>query len=195
MAPAVLSAAGYPERKEEYRLAITRQKKQELLEEYKQQLEEASAVVFTDYRGISVHQIQSLRTKLKDAGATYMVVKNSLFGLALEQLERESAEELLTGPKAVAFLGEDIGKGVTALKDWIKAEDKGAIEGALLEGSVLNADRASALADLPSKEQTLAMVLGALVAPSSQLVRTINAPGASLARVLNAYVEKQQEAA
>jgi large subunit ribosomal protein L10 len=176
-------------------LAITRQKKQELLEEYKQQLDEAAAVVFTDYRGISVTQIQSLRTKLKEAGATYMVVKNSIFGLALEQMERERPEEMLTGPKAVAFLGEDIGKGVTALKDWIKAEDIGTIEGGILESTVLDSSGASALADLPSREQTLAMILGALSAPSRQLVRTINAPAADLARVLNAYVEKQQEAA
>lgn len=174
-------------------MAITRQKKEELLEQYKEQLEGASAVVFTDYRGISVSQIQSLRTKLKDAGATYMVVKNSIFGLALEQTDRQRPEDLLTGTKAVAFLGEDIGKGVQALKDWIRAEDIGAIEGALLETSVLDATRAGALADLPSKEETLAMVLGALIAPPGQLVRMINAPAASLARVLNAYVEKQQE--
>ncbi len=176
-------------------MAITKQKKQELLEEYKQQLDEAAAVVFTDYRGISVTQIQSLRTKLKEAGATYMVVKNSIFGLALEQMERERPEEMLIGPKAVAFLGEDIGKGVTALKDWIKDEDIGTIEGGILESTVLDASGASALADLPSREQTLAMILGALSAPSGQLVRTINAPAADLARVLNAYVEKQQEAA
>ena len=176
-------------------MAITRQKKQELLEEYKQQLDEAAAVVFTDYRGISVTQIQSLRTKLKEAGATYMVVKNSILGLALDQLERERPETLLIGPKAVAFLGEDIGKGVTALKDWMRAEDKGSIEGGILETSILDAAGAAALADLPSKEDTLAMILGAISAPSGQLARTINAPASSLVRVLSAYVDKQQEAA
>jgi large subunit ribosomal protein L10 len=176
-------------------LAITREKKQELLEQYKEQLEGASAVVFTDYRGISVSQIQGLRTKLKEAGATYMVVKNSILGLALDQLERERPETLLIGPKAVAFLGEDIGKGVTALKDWMRAEDKGSIEGGILETSILDAAGAAALADLPSKEDTLAMILGAISAPSGQLARTINAPASSLVRVLSAYVDKQQEAA
>jgi large subunit ribosomal protein L10 len=176
-------------------LAITREKKEELLEQYKEQLEGASAVVFTDYRGISVSQIQGLRTKLKEAGATYMVVKNSILGLALDQLERERPETLLIGPKAVAFLGEDIGKGVTALKDWMRAEDKGSIEGGILETSILDAAGAAALADLPSKEDTLAMILGAISAPSGQLARTINAPASSLVRVLSAYVDKQQEAA
>ena len=76
-------------------MAITREKKQELLELYKEQLDECSAVVFTDYRGLSVSQIQSLRTKMKETGATYMVVKNSLLGLALEQLERARPEQML----------------------------------------------------------------------------------------------------
>lgn len=176
-------------------MAITKEKKQELLEQYKDHLEDCSAIVFTDYRGLSVSQIQSLRTKLSETGATYMVVKNSIFGLALEQLERERPEQLLAGPTAVAFLGEDIGRTVKDLKDWIRVANIGRIDGAIVESSVLDAAHAEALSDLPTKEQTLAMILGALSAPSGKLVRTINAPAASLVRVLNAHVEKQQEAA
>jgi large subunit ribosomal protein L10 len=174
-------------------LAITREKKQELLEQYKEQLEDAPAIVFTDYRGISVSQIQSLRTKLKETGTTYMVVKNSIMGLALQQLEREYPETLLTGPRAVAFLGEDIGKSVTALKDWIRVQDAGEIQGAIVESTVLDAEGAVALANLPTKEETLSMILGALSAPAGNLVRTVNAPASSLVCVLNAYVEKNQE--
>jgi len=176
-------------------LAITRAKKEELLEQYKEQIEDATALVFTDYRGISVSQIQSLRTKLKETGATYRVVKNSIMGLALEQLDRPRPEDLLLGTKAIVFLPEDIGKSITALKAWMKAEDIGTIEGGILESSVLDAAGASALADLPSKEQVLAMILGTINAPSSSLVRTINAPASDLARVINAYVVKQQEEA
>ena len=176
-------------------MAITREKKQALLEQYKEQIEDSSAVVFTDYRGINVRQIQSLRTKLNETGATYMVVKNSILGLALEQLERERPEELLTGPTAVAFLAEDIGKSVTALRDWLRVANVGHIDGAILESTTLDAAGAEALADLPTKEETLSMILGALSAPSGNLVRTVNAPASSLVRVLNAYVEKQQEAA
>ena len=68
------------------------------------------------------------------------------------------------------------------------------ISGALLENSVLDAAQAESLSELPTKEQTLAKILGTINAPASTLVRIINAPGASLARVLNAYVEKQKEA-
>lgn len=173
-------------------MAISKQKKEVLLEKYKEQIEDASAIVFTDYRGTPVSKMQSLRTKLSETGTTYMVVKNSLLALALEQMGRNYTDELLAGPKGVAFLGEDIGKSVTALKDWIKAEKIVEITGALLETSVLNAAGAESLSDLPTKEQTLAMILGTLNAPAGQLARMLNAPSSSLVRVINAHVEQQQ---
>ncbi|MBX3014420.1 MAG: 50S ribosomal protein L10 [Caldilineaceae bacterium] len=175
-------------------MAITRQKKEELVARYREVLDQSSAVVFTNYKGTSVAQLRSLRGKLKEHNTTCIVVKNSLFKIALGEKGFAQPEELLVGTNAVIFVGEDIGKGVTALKDWIKDAKVLEIRGAVLEKSVLNAEQAEALSDLPTKEQTLAMVLGAINAPASTLVRMINAPGASLARVINAYIEKQQEA-
>lgn len=176
-------------------LAITREKKAELLEEYKAEIQKASALVFTNYRGTSVTQLRSLRNKLGDTGTSYIVVKNSIFGLALEQLGRTKPDKLLAGPNGVAFITEDIGKSVTALNDWIKAEKVLEVTGALVESSVVDAAGAQALADLPTKEQTLAAILGTINAPASNLARILNAPSASLARVINARVEKMQEAA
>lgn len=175
-------------------MAITRQKKEELVAHYREQLDNASAVVFTNYKGTTVAQMRSLRAKLKEQNTSCVVVKNSLLKIALGETGYAQPDELLNGTNAVVFIGEDIGKGVTALKDWIKDAKVLEIRGALLENSVLSAEQADALSDLPTKEQTLAMVLGAINAPASTLVRMINAPGASLARVINAYVEKQQEA-
>lgn len=173
-------------------MAITRQKKEALLAEYKEHIENAPAIVFTDFRGTSVAKMQSLRAKLSENGTTYMVVKNSLLALALEQSGRAYTDELLAGPKAVAFLGEDIAKSVNALKEWIRVEKIMAITGALLESSVLDAAEAESLSDLPTKEQTLAMILGAVSAPGGNLARVLNGPSSSLVRVINAHVEKQQ---
>lgn len=173
-------------------MPITREKKEQLLEEYKKRIEKSPALVFTNYRGTTVSQVKSLRAKLSETDTSYMVVKNSLLGLALSQLGRSQPEELLSGPNAVAFVGEDIGKSVTALLDWIKAEKIVEVSGALLGDSVLDANSAQKLADLPTKEQVLAQVLGALMAPGGSLARTINAPMASLVRVINARVEQQQ---
>lgn len=175
-------------------MAITRSKKVELIESYKEALSHSSAIVFTNYKGATVPQVNALRARLKETGGSYMVVKNTLFGLALTQLGRTAPESLLDGPNAVAFIGEDIGKGVTALKDWIRDARVMEITGAVLESAVLDSTQAAALSDLPTKEQTLAMILGTINAPASNLVRMISAPQASLVRVINAYVEKQNEA-
>ncbi|MEZ4868909.1 MAG: 50S ribosomal protein L10 [Caldilineaceae bacterium] len=175
-------------------MAITRQKKEELVAQYEERIRASSALVFTNYKGVTVAQLRSLRDKLKETNTTYTVVKNTLFGIALQQAGLVSPEELLNGSNAIAFVGEDIGKGVTALKDWIKDAKIIEIRGAMLESATLGATQAEALSDLPTKEQTLAKILGTINAPASSLVRMINGPGASLARVLNAYVEKQKEA-
>ena len=185
----------YPIERRKGPLAITRKKKEELVATYKEQIANSSAIVFTDFRGISVSQVQSLRAKLGENDAQYMVVKNSLFELALSETGENGLTEKLGGPNGVLFLSEDIGKGVTALKDWIKSAQVVTITGGLLEGSLLNQTQAEALADLPTKEETLSMILGAISAPSGKLVRTINAPAASLARVINARVEKMKEEA
>lgn len=174
-------------------MAITRKKKEELIALYKEQIEEASALVFTDYRGVTVPQIQSLRSKLQETGTKYMVVKNTLLGIALDETGNPDAGDLLDGPNGIAFVGEDIGEGVSALQSWIKAEGILEIIGAIMDKTALDGERAAALADLPTKEQTLSMVLGAISAPASSLVRMVNAPGSSLVRVINAHVEKQNE--
>ncbi len=132
---------------------------------------------------------------MKDIDANYVVVKNSLLELALKESDRPAPAELLLGTNAVAFIGEDIGKSVKALNDWIKSEKIVRVKGAILERSVLDAKAAESLSDLPSKDQARAMLLGALSAPARQLVQMIAAPGASLARVLKAHVDEQQEAA
>ena len=176
-------------------MAIIRAKKEELVAQYKEQIAKSSAIVFTNYKGVKVAQVRALRAKLKDTGAIYMVVKNTLMGIALEQSGRVKPENLLTGTNAVIFMGDDIAKGTTALKDWIKEAKITEITGALLESSLLDAKQAELLSDLPTKDQVRGQLLGMLSAPASSLVRMINAPGASLARVLNAYAEKNNETA
>jgi large subunit ribosomal protein L10 len=176
-------------------LAINRQKKEQLVAEYKELIAKSPALVFTNYQGTKVSQVRSLRAKLKETNSTYVVVKNTLLALALRESDRVSPDALLKGANAVVFCGEDIGKSVTGLKAWIKDAKVLTITGALLESSVLDGKAAETLSDLPTKDQTRAMLLGVLSAPARQLVQIVNAPGSSLARVMNAHVDKQQEAA
>jgi len=172
-------------------LAIKRERKVELLDIYRAQVKKSSALVFTNYRGFSVAKLQSLRVKMGETNTGFMVVKNTLLGLALKEAGLPNPDSLLSGTNAVAFVGEDIGTTVKSLLDWIKVEKMGEVSGALLGNSVLDAKNAEALADLPSKEQVLAQVLGAINAPASSLARILTAPTASLVRVINAHVEQQ----
>jgi large subunit ribosomal protein L10 len=172
-------------------LAIKRERKVELLDIYRAEVKKSSALIFTNYRGLSVANLQSLRAKLSETNTGFMVVKNTLLGIALKESGLPNPDSLLSGPNAVAFVGEDIGRGVKSLLDWIKAEKIGEVSGALLGNSVLDAKNAEALADLPTKEQVLAQVLGAINAPASSLARMLTAPSASLVRVINARVEQQ----
>jgi large subunit ribosomal protein L10 len=175
----------------DHALAIKRERKVELLDIYRAEVKKSSALVFTNYRGLSVANLRSLRVKLSETNTDFMVVKNTLLGIALKENGLPQPDSLLSGPNAVAFLGEDIGRGMKGLLDWIKAEKLGEVSGALLGTSVLDAKNAEALADLPTKEQVLAKVLGAINAPASSLASILTAPSASLVRVLNARVEQQ----
>lgn len=176
-------------------MAIKRQKKEELVAQYKELIENSPALVFTNYKGTKVSQLRSLRVKLKDTNTTYVVVKNTLLGIALKESGRIAPEQLLIGANGVAFLGEDIGKSVTALNDWIKSAKILTVTGAILENSAVDAKGAESLATLPTKDQVRAMLLGTLSAPARTLVQMINAPGSSLARVINAHADEQKEAA
>lgn len=178
-------------------MALSREKKEELVALYSSHLENASAVVFTDYRGTTVSQINGLRADLREAETSYMVVKNRLLRIALANNGvTEELDELLEGPNAVAFVGEDIGRGVTALKDGIRGLDEVVeIKGGILEQNVLDAGGAAALSELPTREEMLAKLLATIVAPATQLARVVNEPGVSLARVVQAHADTQEEAA
>lgn len=176
-------------------MPITRAKKEQLVAEYKEKVANASAIVFTHYRGTNVKQQRALRAKLKDSGSEFVVVKNTLLGIAIKEVRGLDVSQLTSGPNGVVFVGEDIAQGVTALKDWIKADKIVEITGAILESSILDAEGADKLSDLPTKNQVRAQLLGMLASPAGSLVRIINAPASSLARVVNAHVEKQKEAA
>jgi large subunit ribosomal protein L10 len=184
-------------RKEGDQLAINREKKEELVALYSEHLENASAVVFTDFRGSTVTQINGLRARLKEADTPYLVVKNRLLRLALERHGiTAELDGLLDGPNAVAFVGEDIGKGVTALKDGIQnLQEIIEIKGGILEQYVLDAAGAAALSELPTQEEMLAKLLATIIAPATQIARVVSEPGGSLARVVKAHADAQAEAA
>jgi len=136
--------------------------------EVKAKLESADGVLLTDYRGIDVPGMAELRSTLRPAGGEYKIYKNTLVKLAANELGLE-LDELLTGPTALAFVGEkaDGSKGdpaavAKALREYAKKNDALVLKGGVLDGNALSADDIKALADLPSREVLFAEFAGAM---------------------------------
>jgi len=166
--------------------------KAKAVEGLRSQLERSTAIIVTEYRGITVAELQELRRKLRPKGVEYHVVKNSLFSRAAEGSGRAALRALLNGPTAVA-LGTsdevDLAKGLIDEQKTFKALK---IVGGFLGGRVMSAEDVQALAKLPPKLQLQATLVGSLTAPLAQMVAVLHAPLAQLIRVLNA---KSQQAA
>ena len=167
-------------------MAISREKKEQFVELYVEQLTKSQAIVLTDYRGTTVQQIQRLRGQMREHNASVQVVKNSLLELALQQAGLPAPEDYLTGPTAVVYLPEDIATAAKALFDSIKDLENVKVKGAILDGQILDAEGARRLRELPSKTDVLAQLLGAVQGPASELVRTLEAPASELYRTLQA---------
>lgn len=134
---------------------------QEIAEKFKS----AASVVVVDYRGLTVAQVTELRKQLREAGVEYKVFKNSLTRRAAEQEGFEGINEFLTGPNAIAFSNEDVVAPAKIINDFAKANDKLEIKAGIIEGNVASAEDVKALAELPSREGLLSMLLSVLQAP------------------------------
>ena len=171
----------------------TKQFKNEKIEYYKKQFENAKVAVVTDYRGLSVEEITELRRGLQANESDLTVTKNTLCKVASKGTNFEAISELMQGPTAIAFgYGDEVG-AAKVLAKFIKENKKGEILGAVLEGKVLNADEAKKLASMPSKEELYAKMLGSINSPASGIVYSINGVMSALVRAIDA-VAKQKNA-
>ena len=135
------------------------------VEQVRARLEESDAVIVTEYRGLKVKDLEALRRSLAPLGAEYRVYKNTLARIAAGQSAADGFAGLLTGPTGLTFVKGDAVAVARAMRDFSRASPALLIKGGLLGGSVLGADAALALADLPPREQLLARLAGALAAP------------------------------
>lgn len=167
--------------------------KQEKIEAMKAKVTNAKVAVVTDYRGFSVEEITKLRRQLQKENSDYMVTKNTLIKLAVEGTDFEVLNEVFKGPVAIAFGYEDQAAPAKILTKFIKEAKKGEIIAAALDGQFLNAQDAKALADIPSREELYAKMLGCINSPATGIVGSVNAVMSSLVRAIDA-VAKQKSA-
>lgn len=152
----------------------------------------AAGAVLTEYRGLSVKQLQDLRRALGE-NAQYAVVKNTLTKIAATEAGVEGFDDLLTGPTAIAFIEGDVVEAAKGLRDFAKANPALVIKGGLFEGKALDAKEIAKLADLESREVLLAKLAGGMLASLTQAVQLLNAPIAQAARLAGALQAKAEQ--
>jgi len=172
-----------------------KEQKVEQVELLTEKLKKTKVAVLTDYRGLTVSQIQDLRARLRGGNVEYRVIKNTLARRAAEAAGHPSLESELKGPIAIAFGYDDLGVPAKLINEFVRATRlKLEIVGGLVEGRVFDRDQIRQLADLPSREVLLAQLLGALQSPVGQLVGIMQTPVQQLIGALNAYKEKLEAA-
>jgi large subunit ribosomal protein L10 len=174
---------------------MKREQKEQVVDELTQRLKAADTLLVADYRGLTMSEIDELRTKLLESGARFSVVKNTLTRLAAEQAGVKALLELIEGPTAIAFIdaGGDPAAAAKVLNDTARANDVLVIRGGLLEGSAVSDAEIKRLATLPPMDVLRAQLAGAVSAPLTTIVGLFTAPLRDLVNVLDARIEQLRE--
>jgi large subunit ribosomal protein L10 len=171
---------------------VKREQKEQVVEELTQRLQAAETLLVADYRGLTMPQIDELRTRLLESGARFTVVKNTLTRRAAEAAGADVLLALLDGPSAIAFLDAegDMVAAAKALADSARETRVLEIRGGVMQGRAMTAAEVESLAALPPAEVLRGQVLGAIVAPLTALAGLLNAPLQNLVGLIDARIEQ-----
>jgi large subunit ribosomal protein L10 len=161
------------------------------VDELKAKVDGTSTAVVTEYRGMTVAQISTLRRQLRALDADYKVFKNTLVRRAIAGTSVESLDEFLVGPTAIAFVNGDVSAVAKALRDFAKATPSLVVKGGVLDGKALSLRDLTALADLPSRDVLLARFAGLLASPLSTMARLLKAVPQNFAYGLSALLDSK----
>lgn len=171
-------------------LAISKQRKEELVAHYEEWLEKSQAVILTEYVGLSMKQIDDLRQKVREAGGEFHIIKNTLGTVAFSKSGIKVPSGLLEGSTAAAFAFKDAAAMAKVMTDFARTSEFVKVKGGFLGTTPLTAESVKALADLPPLPVVRAQLLGVISAPASKLVRTLAEPARQVAAVFKAYADK-----
>jgi large subunit ribosomal protein L10 len=171
-------------------LAITKQKKVRISNDYAQKLSGAKAIILTDYRGLTVASMTELRQKLREAGSSYHVSKNTLFRRALTEAGIPIPEAQLKGPTALGFVTGEVASAVKAFLDFAAENESLQVKGVIWGTAFIDREGIKALVNLPSREVLLGQLLGAVQGPMANMIGTITAPLREIVQVLAARGEQ-----
>ncbi len=178
-------------------MPITRERKEELVAQYVEILEQSNGFAIVNSQNMSVGKVEALRKKIYEAGGKYVVTKNTLLTKALEQAGWTVPEEHLVGPTAVAFGVENFPGVAKAVLEFIKDENLAEvmkIEGGVMGGQdILSAADVKAVSELPTLPELQAQIIGLLVSPSRSIVTILNNAESGVVNVLQAWLDKDAD--
>ena len=173
-------------------MALNLEAKKAVVEQVNSVAINAVTVGVAEYRGLNVEQMTNLRNSAIDADVSLRVVKNTLAKIALAKTECECITPVLSGPVILGFSQEDPGAVARVFRDFIKANEPVVVKGLGVSGEFVDADQLKRIADLPTKDQAISMLMALMIAPTEKLVRTLNEVPTKLTRVVTAIRDQQQ---
>ena len=175
-------------------MAITKQRKEEIVEHYVGWIKNSQAIILTEYVGLNMKLMDELRGKVREAGGEFHIVKNTLGKVAFEQSGMVAPEQMLQGSSAAAFAFKDAPALAKVVADFAKTNaDFVKIKGGFLDKQAMSPADVTALANMPPLPVMRATLLGVLLAPASKLVRTLAEPARQMAAVIKSYAEKDAQ--
>jgi large subunit ribosomal protein L10 len=172
-------------------LAISKERKREIVAEYGDWIQRSQALIVTDYKGLSVKDMDDLRKKVREVGGEYHIVKNTLTKLAFTDTELSIEDEHFEGSTAIGFAFEEVSALAKVMVDFAKDTEILKVKGGFLGKEVISATEIQALAELPPMPVMRARLLGTIMAPANKLAVILAEPGRQLAVLLKAYTEQE----
>jgi large subunit ribosomal protein L10 len=176
-------------------LAISKDKKQQVVAELKEMLTRSKAVVISDYRGLTAGQMADLRSRLRPLESRFLVAKNTLISRSLQEVGLPALEEMLQGPSALSLCFGEFSQPLQAMREFARESETLRIKGGLLGDRVLDVQDVQVLAELPGTEVVQAQTLASVQAPVSGFVGLFEGALRGLLHALNARVAQMGEAA
>lgn len=176
-------------------MAISKERKQQMVDEYVDWIHRSQALIVMEYTGLTMKQVDDLRAKIRETGGEFHIVKNTLGKVAFQQAGWETPAAMFEGSTAISFAFKDAPATAKIINEFIRTSEFIKVKGGYLDQHPISIAEVKALAELPPLPVVRAQLLGTLLAPASKLVRTLAEPARALAAVMKAYSDKDTAAA
>lgn len=173
-------------------MAITKARKEELINQYQNWINESQAFILTEYQGVTMKEMDTLRAKARDIGAEFHVIKNTLSKLAFEKAGIDIPDNILSDTTAMAIAFEDAPSLAKVISEFSRDSEFIKIKCGFIDKAMISEAEVKSLAELPPLPVVRAMLMGTLLAPATKLTRTLAEPGRQVVSVMNAYATQDK---